>query len=498
MAGTAGAIRAGQAYVELHGKDDKLQETLKTDEAAVSTWGQKITAIGNATGAAMAKGLQVIGKAALSTTTLATGAIAAFGSAARSFADNAMRLAMLPKTGFTGNDIKQARALQRAFDTVAVSIQVLWSQIGAAVAPVITQVLQSVAKVIQGMSKWVSEHRPLIATIFQLTVKVAAFAAGLFVAVKVMAIVGAAVALIANPVGILLTVLAAGVAAWLAWTSSGQRAAAAIRDSAGSVIGWLTDRFNAFYKDFQMVWDGIVAAISAGDLATAAEIAWTGMKLAFFESLRAIGVNWNKWYTTYVSTVALIGNAWDVLFTRLSQGWDFVFTRVKQGWRGTQTFLSKGMAILMGVLEGKTAEQRQQVLDDLDAERDRENKRDEAAMQQRNRSREQAMTDAIAERAAKLAEELSALPASDQKRIDELRAKLTSLSNIAKDNAPDQPQFYSQKSFATAGTFNAAAIRGVAGGGPLDQIAKHTKDTAANTKRLANEPKSGRVEYEGW
>ena len=516
---TASGVRAGKAYVEIHGKDDGLKKTLQSDEAAmkktmeaglrlsesVATTQQKYnaklerydhllkagaisqTTYNRAVAAAKkefditsvaSKAIAVVGRinAALSAFAMKTaigaaGVTTAFFAAAKSFADNADTLSRLKGTGIGAEEVRQANALKVAFSTVSTSIQAAWANIGAAVAPVLTKVLNGISVVVQGVTKWLAANRPLVATIAMFVAKVAVAAAAIFVLTKAMIVLAPVLALIMNPIGGLIALLAIGVAAWAAWSSSGQAAVGYARSYVGNTIAWLQERFGQLFKDFKVAWDGIVAAVSKGDLATAAEIAWVSLKLTFFEAIKAMGGNWNTFYTTYLQTITLIGDAWDVLWTR-----------VKQGWRNLQNILAKGIAIVLGVVEGKSAEERQQVLDELDAMAAEDNKATESKLQGRILDRQKTLTDALA-----------ALPASDQARINALRQQLAALAETAKEGSVNTPEFYAPKNIATAGTFNAAAIRSVAGGGAIDQIAQNTKKTAENTKDLVNKKPAGPV-----
>lgn len=482
----AGAIRAGGAYVELHGKDDGLKATLKGNETGFSKWGQRISQIGTSVGQKFAKGLSIVQTASVATGGAAIAVVAGFVHATKTFAENAERLSRLPKTGITQEDLKSARSLKLAMSTLSTSITAAWSQIGAAVAPIVTNVLNWVSKIVQGFTKWAGANRPLIAGIAMMAVRIAAWSAAIFVAVKGLMVVGGIIAfLAANPLIALAAALAAGVAAWFAFTTSGQSAFGGIKSYIGSVVAWLQERFGALYKDFQTAWAGIVAAVSKGDLSTAAEIVWLTLKLAFFETVKALGGNWNKFYTGYIQTVALIGDAWDFLFTRITQGFDTAFTKLKQGWRGTQTFLAKGISYILGVMEGKSAQERQEVFNTLDEMQTEETNRANAGLDQRNKDAEAKMHASLEARRKAMVKELESLPANDQVRIDKLRKQLQSLAVEAKEGSPDKPQFYAPRNIATAGTFNAAAIRGVAGGTAIDKIAENTKETAKQTKATA-------------
>lgn len=466
MTGSASGIRAGKAYVEMYAEDDKLKQTLAADESALTAWGNRATQIGRTVTSAFTRSLEAFTKLSLRVAGGAVGLLAGLGSAGKSFADNAPELSRRKGSGIGNQELKQAEQLRNAFSTLAVSLQIAWAQVGAAVAPVLTDLLLGVSKLTQGVSRWIGANRPLIAGLFEGAKTVAIWAAGLFVAAKGVAAIVAGVALFANPLGILAAALAAGVAIWARWSESGNLAFASVRDTVQGTIGWLQERFGALYKDFQTAWAGIVAAIAKGDLATAGEIAWVTLQLTFFKAIKAMGGNWNTFYSTFLKTVALIGDAWDVLWTRL-----------QQGWRSTQNFLAKGISTLLGVIEGKSAAERQAVWDELDAMAAADN----AAL-------EKGLLDSINKRESALSKALEALPESDEARIADLEQRLKSLSESAALNSPQQATIYKPLvNVQTQGTFNAAAYRSLQGGTALDEIKKNTKATADNTKRIASQ-----------
>jgi len=547
---SASGIRAGKAYVEIHGKDDGLKSTLSADAKAVEDFQRKMAESGQrllaSTATAqeqyrtrLAEYRQLLQHGAISQTTfnravaqarkelgitsvaeraaksvrMVTAAVAqlaqrvavgGFGllttlaAAGKSYADNAPELSRRAGSGINAAEVRQARELKTAFSTLGVSIQIAWAQIGAAVAPVLKDTLLGISQIVQGVSRWVQNNRPLIASAFEIAKSVAAWSAGLFVAAKALGLVVAGVALFASPLGALIAAVAAGTAAWLTWSSSGQRAFAGVRDTVQSTIGWLQERFGALYKDFSIAWAGIVAAVSKGDLATAGELAWVTLKLTFFEAVKAMGGNWNTFYKSYLETIALIGDAWDVLWTRLQQGWNFVFTRLQQGWRSTQNVFAKGISTILGTLEGKTAEERQQVWDELDDMTARDNAAAESAMVKRDTELETSLMKGITARQQALTKALEELPASDQARIDKLRARRDALIETAKEGSPTKPMEYREIiRMPTAGTFNAAAAQSLQGGTALDAIRKNTADTARNTKEIASARQPDNLRFDG-
>lgn len=249
--------------------------------------------------------------------------------------------------------------------------------------------------------------------------------------------------------------LAAGAGIWLYWSGNGAKA-----------MKFLQERFGALFKDFKTGWDGIIDAIGTGRLELAANIAFVGVKLAFLDVIKALGGSWTDFQKLWFKSVHLVGDVWDS-----------VFARIRKGWLGAQNFLSKGIAYLLGRIEGKSAAEIAQVQSILEEDGRKEQSKVDSELEA-----------SLKRRQAELEAQLASLPASDQAEIDRLRAQLAQLTKEAKVGSGTPLLNFGLKtpnSVHTAGTFNALAIRGVSSGGPLNEIAKATKETAKNTKTIA-------------
>lgn len=375
----------------------------------------------------------------------------------QSFASGAKDLQKGKGTGISTADVTQAKALQKSMDRMGDSIQVLWAQVGAAVAPIVTKSLDGISRLVQGTASWAQANRPLIASLFEVARRIFTIATVSTIAAKAIGLMsGLLAALGGGPMSFVAVALATGIGLWLAWTESGQKA-----------VGWLQERFGQLVKTFDTAWTGIINAISAGRIELAAKIAWAGIKLAFLETIKALGGSWSGFQALWTKSVYLIGDVWDR-----------VFARVKKGWNNAQNFLAKGISVLLGMLEGKSAAQRQQAIDILEQDRQHEETKVDKEMKA-----------SIAQRQKQLEEDLAKLPAGDQAEIDRLRQQLQDLTDRARAAAADSPlkDFDLKKvsqGIHTQGTFNAASVRSLASGGPMDQIAKNTKKTATHAEAI--------------
>jgi hypothetical protein len=437
--------------------------------------------IGSAAMDALAAGMNGVARRGVLVAGIAGGLVGLLSSAAgidlrsitsrimnvQSFATGASDLSKQKGTGIGTADVASAKALQKSMDRMGASVQVLWAQIGAAVAPIVTKSLDGISRLIQGTARWAQANRPLIASLFEITTRIFGIATVATITSKAVGVLaGTLTALTGGPLTMAATALAIGAGLWLLWSESGHKA-----------ITWVQENFGGLLKTFDQSWTGIINAIGSGRLELAAKIAWTGVKLSFLEMLKGLGGSWNDFQKIWFKSIYVVGDVWDN-----------VFARIKRGWLGAQTFLAKGIAILLGVLEGKTAAQRQQVIDEL-------NKEDKAGGAKIEKER----ADSVAKRQKQLEEDLAKLGGGDQGEIDRLRSQLNSLTAQAKLGADSPLKDFSlektKQGINPVGTFSANAVRGLAGGGPLDKIQENTKQTAVAIKKLEQKYKPNRMVF---
>lgn len=169
---------------------------------------------------------------------------------------------------------------------------------GAALAPMLTDVLKIIIDVASAVTKWIRENRELFVTIFKIGAglvaagtAIAAVGAGLIAAgsvigavVSAIGAIGPILAAVFSPVGLIVAAIAAiGVGIvlaarhWLFFTESGKKALAAIQGF-----------FKPFVDAIKTAFGGIADAFKAGNLGLAVSIAVEGMKVVFFMGIDAI------------------------------------------------------------------------------------------------------------------------------------------------------------------------------------------------------------------
>ena len=180
--------------------------------------------------------------------------------------------------------IASAAALDDTFVAFWATLKGVTVQIGAAVAGPLTSFLQAASAMIGTVSKWISENQSLIVAIGAVglglvTIGTVIASAGVAAAALSAGIgaVGAALAAITSPIGLVIAGVT-GVVVGLATLTS-------VFDP---VVNYLSEGFDWLSGVFEETLGGIKAALGSGDLAAAAQIAFTGLRLVISKTLESV------------------------------------------------------------------------------------------------------------------------------------------------------------------------------------------------------------------
>jgi hypothetical protein len=362
----------------------------------------------------------------------------------------------------------------------------LWKQakmvtfhVGAAVAQALQPWLEKAAIAGASVVAWVRNNRGLVLTVTAVAAGLISAGAGLVtfgvaisgvgIAMKglssTLGAIGSAISFIASPLGIVTTLLIGGGAAWAYFTESGRAAMSALK------------------KVSVETFKGIADALSAGDIQLAAEILWTGLKLAWVAgtaSLRKIWIELQNFLTTTMIKVlsTLVTTALTIVQAMMGgiigvvQG---MLANINAAWHAAFSGPSPFDNLIAG-LQGAFGQ--------LDAQIDQIKKQINAI--------EPLLIDAANKNAAQDVAVLEKQKAELQARLDELRkqaAKEAGKPSGAPPTPPGAPAAaadgldLAQRGVAARTTFNAAAIQSLQGGRVNERIAKATERTAMNTQR---------------
>lgn len=209
---------------------------------------------------------------------------------------------------------EQAKAAATFGDTWALAVKSVKSaffEIGAALAPVLTQIIQAILPVIKAIGAWVQENSSLAITIagaiagaFALGIAVVALGNIIWSVGTILSLVtglfsalGSAISLLLSPLGLITAAIAGVVVAWATMTESGQQA-----------ISHLIPEFRSLGEEFRQVWEGIIAAVQSGRLELAFEIVTLAIKRLWLGALAGLIKAWNNFIRTI--TTWLKNNPW--------------------------------------------------------------------------------------------------------------------------------------------------------------------------------------------
>jgi signal transduction histidine kinase len=265
----------------------------------------------------------------------------------------------------SSEDAAAADELGDAMDRVRGSLKGAAMQVGAALAPMLTKVANIITDVVASVVAWLKNNKQLVVQIAIWSAGITAVGAALIglggiitgvgvaisLLVTTVSAVGAALGFILSPVGLVLTAVVGATYAFLKFTESGRILTSMIRDQFGSLLGFVKN-----------VFGGIVDAFNAGDMTLAANVAWAGVKLAFwsasdsimsgFDELKAAGaVAWSYIKLMFVQTMNPISALWDQVWTGMTSIFDGVITSIRQSWGTVISWIAKQMLWLYGKVE---------------------------------------------------------------------------------------------------------------------------------------------------
>lgn len=226
------------------------------------------------------------------------------------------------------------------------------AEIGSALLPAITPLVAKIAEVVKMVGGWAKQNAEIVATIAKVAAGVAV-AGGVILAigatitalgsalggiVALIGGIGTAVAMVASPVGLIVATLVGGVTAWALWTESGQSAMRAIASA---------------IEPIRQVWQGVVDALMAGDLALAGKVAMAGLRLAFLEGVNLLTQSLGSYGTILAQLLTGdLQGAWDTTLLKMGNLWDVFATTLMATFKAAT---DKIRSMLVGITAGINA-----------------------------------------------------------------------------------------------------------------------------------------------
>jgi hypothetical protein len=321
--------------------------------------------------------------------------------------------------------------------------------------------------------------------------------------VGVLKVLGAVIALLVSPIGLVIAAVAA-LAGYLIYAT----------DAGGKALAWLGGRFNVLKEDALTAYQGIADALMAGDIALAAKVLWASLKLAWLKGTEGLRSTWESFQaglvSVFIDLAATLKKTW-ADFLRLWRS----ATEVTANWLAKRWIELQGLfddTIDVEVAKRNADQQTDDALDGINREASSRKKEIEAERKARQKlNQERHNANVAAQEAA-----IKAARAEWQAAIDEAKGKREAkaeasggpgglegpddIINKARDalaglgDIGDLVQAEAAK-IGVKGTFNAAAVRGLAAGDAADRTAKATEETAKHTKKLVQAAQTGGLAF---
>lgn len=451
----------------------------------------------------------------------------------------------------SGKDAKAAALLNDTLNILRRAAKGASLQIGAALAPAVTDLAERTARIVAATTEWIRANREAVLwiaktiavvgaagialvglglTISLLGTALGGIATAFGLAVKAVVAVKIAFLALASPIGIVAVALAGGVAAILYYTGAG-----------GAALQWLRDRFGELQERVTVVVGAIGDALAAGDLALAARVAWLAIKAEWVRGTNFLQDRWtefkawflNAWLETVGGVEIFAAEIWHSFevaaaeaFAFVSRAWNATTSFFRSAWESVTGFIADRILEVMGLfdasldvdaakaarkqtddstlagVEKARAEEEARIAARLESRRtaagnrqsDRRNAIGEGLISDQRRVTE-ARDKALAENAA----ELAAAQEELRKAVEEARRArdATSEEAVGSGGAPSLADALAGLDGARArsevrGTFSAASIQSLqaGAGGAVERIARASEDTARNVKRLLDKASS--------
>lgn len=215
-------------------------------------------------------------------------------------------------------DARAAATFNDALDRMWASLRSLVVTVGAALAPLLTEIADKIVSLVGSFRDWLAENKGLVISMLKIGAIVlgagAAFVAlgsilsALGTAFGVFAsVVSAALSFILSPIGLVIAAIA-GIGGYIVWATG----------AGGEALSWLGERFGDLKSFAVESFQGIKDALATGDVALAARVLWLSLQVVWragINKLKGWWLGFKDWFfqTTndlFYGAVVLVAEAW--------------------------------------------------------------------------------------------------------------------------------------------------------------------------------------------
>jgi len=251
----------------------------------------------------------------------------------------------------SSEDAKAAEDFADALDALWKVVKMGVFRVGAALAPVLKQLAETITGVAVKIGAWIQANREVIVTAMKVAAAVVAGGIALAALGTVISGLGSAlgglisvvtgvgtvfkllagvIAFLISPIGLVITAVAT-LGAYLVYATG----------VGGKALTWLGERFNVLKEDALTAYQGIADALAAGDISLAVKVLWLTLKMEWTR-----GVNFlEKAWLNFRNSLLVIGyDAWHGLLAVVETVWH----GLEVGWIETTAFFSKAWQGFVG------------------------------------------------------------------------------------------------------------------------------------------------------
>ena len=362
----------------------------------------------------------------------------------------------------------------------------------------------------------------------------------------VLKILAAVIAFLISPIGLVIAAVVA-LGGYLVYASG----------IGAKALQWLGDRFNVLKEDALSAYQGIADALAAGDISLAVKILWLTIKMewtrgvnflekawlnfrnffikigydAWHGLLAVAEIVWHALEVGWIETTAFFSKLWTDFTSFFARTWESIKAGAKKAWNWIKSLFDDSVDL---EAENKLVEREKQAaisritdeqqrkLAEREAQRQAERQRAAAVHEatlgeigRENLEKHRALDTEYAQRMAENEQDLAKARQEWREAIESARKKREAKDAEAGPEGLEGPDDIISKArdalaglgdigdlvqqeaakIGVRGTFNAAAVRGLAAGDAADRTAKASEETAKNTKRLVQAATTGGLTF---
>jgi len=251
----------------------------------------------------------------------------------------------------SSTDAKAAEDFTDALDALWKVVKMGVFRVGAALAPVLKQLAETITGVAVKVGAWIQANREVIVTVMKVAAAVVTGGIALAALGTIISGLGSALGgliAVVTGVGTVFKLLAGVIALLLSPIGAAITAVAALgtylvyaTGVGGKALAWLGEKFNALKDDALTAYQGIADALAAGDISLAVKVLWLTLKMEWTRGINFLEKAWLNFRNFFIR----IGyDAWHGLLAVV----EIVWHALEVGWIETTAFFSKAWQGFVG------------------------------------------------------------------------------------------------------------------------------------------------------